>query len=289
MRVQWVQVAMEVVEESAPDLAVLLETSEAEAGWGLIKLIKWFLGRVPENEYPSMHDLVHGPHAARLIASAAGYKGDSQRYVEALEELAKPILQIMADGVRMRGMNRYDAMLDEAEERSSKAKKAARARWGTGEPVKPEIEHAPSIARASSEQCSSNAPRCLDRDVDEDSESLKPPPPADTPPRAKLVAVEKLPFLTVADLTPRDRTRWKHRQRARRNVGLLRETDPPSGWPAFCDELEARKLGDEQVEHSHAMYLRDEHFADRKWPTALWIQPGIWRSRLPESAAEAAL
>lgn len=280
MRVEWLQLAVEVVEQSAPDLAVLLDVSEADAGWGLIKLLKWGLGRVPQGEYPSLHDLVQGPMAARLIARAAGHDGDPDRYIEAVESLAHPILQRMPDGVRFRGMKRYDVILDGELQRSEKAKKAADARWArVRERGATAAEHAPSNAQASTEHQPGNAPRCLDGDGDGDSDPKEKPPP----PRAaaKLVVVGQKKPIAVDDLTPSQLSWWSQIQRGRRNARLLNENNPPPDFPRWCAEIDSCGVAAVQLEHALALYLRDQHFEDRKWPTAVFITPGVWRQRLP--------
>lgn len=109
MRLPWEQIAMEVIEVSAPELAAKLDISEAEAGWGIILAIKWALARCPDHEPPSANAIVKGPSAARQIARAAGYKGDPELYVKTAASLTFPTLELVPDGIRVRGLNRYDA------------------------------------------------------------------------------------------------------------------------------------------------------------------------------------
>lgn len=87
--------------------------------------------------------------------------------------------------------------------------------------------------------------------------------------------------LTADDLKPAHRERWEHIQRVRRKLELLAETSPPPGFEAFCDELDAEGIDPPRFGHVLALYSRDQHFADRRWPTAVLIQPGVWRQRLP--------
>src|SRR5690606_28344206 len=70
MRQPWYQVTNELIDQVAPELAVALDWSEAAAGWGLLKAIRWVLGRCPDHEPPSANAVVRGPHAAKLIARA---------------------------------------------------------------------------------------------------------------------------------------------------------------------------------------------------------------------------
>lgn len=110
MRLPYLQVAMEVIEQAAPELSVGLECDEEKAGWGLVKLFKWALGRCPEDRPPSAGAVVKGKNAARLIAQAAGFGGSPDAFVSACEAIAPdPILERVGDGIRICGLDRYDA------------------------------------------------------------------------------------------------------------------------------------------------------------------------------------
>lgn len=110
MRPPYLQIAVELVEQVAPDIAVQLDLEEAPVGWGILKLYRWALGRCPENKPPSASALVSGPHAAKLVARAAGLPVElADAFVEAGEASSPPILQRVAGGIRIRGMGRYDA------------------------------------------------------------------------------------------------------------------------------------------------------------------------------------
>ena len=95
------------------------------------------------------------------------------------------------------------------------------------------------------------------------------------------MVVGKTKPLTVKDLTPDEQARWEHIQDCRERFGLLRETDPPRGFREFCAELEREHVVRHVLEHIACLYLRDAHFRDRRWPTAVLITPGVWRQRLP--------
>jgi hypothetical protein len=110
MRLPFLQVAMEVIEQVAPDLAVMLDREESAIGWGLMKLFPWALGRCPENKPPSACAVVEGPSAARLIARAAGFSGDPEVFVDACEAVRPdPVLERTDGGIRVCGLGRYDA------------------------------------------------------------------------------------------------------------------------------------------------------------------------------------
>lgn len=104
------------------------------------------------------------------------------------------------------------------------------------------------------------------------------PPP---PPRApKLVVVAKKP-LAPEQLTPSQRETWEFIQRGRTYFGHPAETGVPPDFPDWSDRLDAERVTPAQVDHALALYLRDEHFRDRLWPTAVFITDGVFRSRLP--------
>lgn len=85
------------------------------------------------------------------------------------------------------------------------------------------------------------------------------------------------------DLTPAQLARWRLIQRARERAELLHEGDPPSGFREWSDELDAEGVEDFEIEHALVLYLRDKHFCDRLWPTAVFITPGVFRQRLPKA------
>jgi hypothetical protein len=109
MRLPYQQVAMEVIELVAPELAVALDWTEEGAGWGMIHLHKWALARCPDHEPPSANDTVRGPNAAKLIARAARYHGDPEAFVDACAGAQPSILERVEGGIRIRGLDRYDA------------------------------------------------------------------------------------------------------------------------------------------------------------------------------------
>lgn len=110
MRLPFLQVAMEVIEQAAPDIAVELGCREDKIGWGLMKLFRWALGRCPDDRPPSVCDVVRGPSAVKLVAAAAGWDGDPEAFVDALARVAPdPLIERTPEGIRVCGLNRYDA------------------------------------------------------------------------------------------------------------------------------------------------------------------------------------
>lgn len=116
MRLPWEQIAMEIIEVTAPELGAELypdldaDVAEACAGWGVVKLIKWALARCPDHQPPSANAVVKGATAARQIARAAAWKGDPDVYVGAVAKITYAVLELVPGGIRVRGLDRYDAV-----------------------------------------------------------------------------------------------------------------------------------------------------------------------------------
>lgn len=115
MHLPWTQVANEVIDQAAPQLASALEwhedleVGEAVALRGLLCFIRWALGQCPTDRPPSKSALIPGPGAARLIALQMRYRGDSQALVEAMAAVRpSPIITISPEGIRVNGLDRYD-------------------------------------------------------------------------------------------------------------------------------------------------------------------------------------
>lgn len=185
MRLPWLKIAQEIREATAGELATRLyppappeleaqlrahyrvEVEHLEkslAGWGIVEVIGWALGRCPENEPPSAHAVVKGPTAAREIARVAGWKGDPEVYVKACAALTFPLLEIVADGVRVRGLDRYDEAWGERH-------REAWAAWKAARPSK----YPPVTARRTSGEPSPKIQR-PDPDPDADPDASKTPP-----------------------------------------------------------------------------------------------------------------
>jgi hypothetical protein len=109
MHLPFMQVASEILDITAPEVAIALDWSEEAAFTGLVRLFRWGLARCPDHLPPSASDTIKRPTAAKLIARATGYTGDAEAFVSACESAAYPVLERVPDGIRLRGLNRYDA------------------------------------------------------------------------------------------------------------------------------------------------------------------------------------
>lgn len=272
MRLPWEKLAMEVIEVSAPELGAELypelepEMAEALAGWGIVKAIKWALARCPDHQPPSASDLVPGASAARQIARAAGYRGNPETYVQAASKIAYPILELVSDGIRFRGLDRYD-------EAWSDRNREAWAAWKAAHPEK----YPPGNSRRKSAG-DPPEPRRPDPDPDPDAEK-KPPPPTPSagsqPPEPARPPSEEEDFL------------WASVCQRRNEEGLARELHRPSDWSGFVICALAQGFTLDELQTSHAAFLLDDDFRLRGWPTPVWMKPKVWqqRTRLPARRA----
>lgn len=155
MRLPWIQVAMEVLEVSAPELAARLDISDAEAFYALVRMMAWARARCPEDKAPSESATVVGPSAVRQIAAGAQFKGDAAAFVEVCCTLAFPVLERCEGGFRVRGLDRYDEAWRTMRSKSDRAQKAAAARWDGA------ARHAPAMLGACSSNARADAPAML--------------------------------------------------------------------------------------------------------------------------------
>ncbi len=109
MRLPYLQIEVEIIEQLAPDLATELEIEESEAGWGTVCLFKWALGRCSEDKPPSASAVVSGPSAAKLVAKSARFRGDPETFLEGCIRSKPAILERVDGGIRIRGLARYDS------------------------------------------------------------------------------------------------------------------------------------------------------------------------------------
>lgn len=89
---------------------------------------------------------------------------------------------------------------------------------------------------------------------------------------------------------------WQLIQQARANRGrptpdglgwipapLDEEPARPARWTDWVRERAAEYLTDveERLAAGYAVWLTDDDFAKKRWPTQLFLSPGIYRSRIP--------
>ncbi len=269
MRLPYAQVAMEILEVSAAEMSVELGMSEAEAGWGLVNLIPWALARCPDHEPPSENDVVIGPNAAKLICRAVGFPGDPEAYVDAGERLRYPIFERLACGIRIRGLDRYDAAW-------ASNHRALWAEWqsfraGTGSrPGSPCIHTVKTVEKL-----------CPDADADADAD--KPPPPRKTriakPVALSVVVGDQPPKAQEADPTEGQKL-WAWMGEARSTLGIPVELEQPDKLLDWILTRKREGRTEREVSDAYALFLRDEAFSAKGWPTSVFLSPKIWPQRM---------
>ena len=162
MHLPWTQVANEVIDQAAVQLAATLEwntddpeLAEDRALAGLVRFFRWARERCPNDRPPSASAVLPGASAARLIARQFRWTGDPEALVSALADVApSPIVSRTDDGVLVHGLDRYDSAWrknyrDAAEAWDARVKSAAE-RIPVGLP--PESERKPGGTRSVSDR-----------------------------------------------------------------------------------------------------------------------------------------
>jgi hypothetical protein len=142
MRFPWLQVDADFIAAHAGDLAGYLGISRREAMGLALDLWTWVLARSPANRPPD--GVVTGadvagfsPEPARIVAVAVGWVGDPAALCGALS--ACGMLEIIPNGVRIRGMSRYARTWEKNNRRRTGDNNAGNRR-GTGEKPAPKTQ-----------------------------------------------------------------------------------------------------------------------------------------------------
>lgn len=271
MRLPWEQLAMEVIEVSAPELGDKLypdlepELGEAAAGWGIVHLVKWALARCPEHLPPSASALVPGPTAARQIARAARWKGKPEAYITAISSLPNPVVETVPEGIRVRGLDRYDAAWGDRHPKEWEAYKAAHPEKY---PPKP-----PSKGRRTSGGDPAE-PRPSDPHPDPDADAKR-----DAATDANAESKKKTSSEGEAQISADACWSALQRQRADHDPPLAAELRPPKGFTEWHDGAIAEGFSPGELATAYAVYLTDDDFRLKGWPTAVFICDGVWRVR----------
>jgi hypothetical protein len=102
MRLPYLQVTQETW-EYARQLEVLTGVDMPKCFVALCDVWRWAISLGPEDQPPS--GVCDSPRADKLLAAAAGWRGDPAEFVGSLEDLG--IVQRLPVGLRVRGMDRY--------------------------------------------------------------------------------------------------------------------------------------------------------------------------------------
>lgn len=135
MRLPFLQVDADFLATGARDLAELLATSEADAGWSMVRLWGWAVSKAAT---PAALGLLEGPDMQRLAERAAGWTGEQGAFLAALLNPALALAQSEEGGaVRLLGLDRYAATFRKMEAdrlRKSGGSRGAVARNSAGTP-----------------------------------------------------------------------------------------------------------------------------------------------------------
>lgn len=296
MHLPFIQIDTDMIEQVAPDVAIELDADEMAILGGLVRLVKWALGRVPEGALPSEHALITGPNAARLIARAAGHQRDPEAFVAACSRCAHAILEVVPEGIRIRGLDRYDAAVTGAEVRSKAAKAAAEARWNAERMRDASESQSKRTAKAMRQNAKT---KTQTHTKTQKKTEEKPPPPA--PSGVDGVEPEQLLAEVVVErVRDLDRTGtpcmrdeqvvrwtaspvgcWEMIQLHRELHGLPRERTRPKGFDAWAADALAT-AGPDAVERTVIGFLDDESIRAPEHPTAVFL--ACWDARAPATA-----
>lgn len=102
MSLPYIQVGRELLDHLAKDLSILLKSSEAEAGWMILKMWSYGLSRARE---AAPDGIIPGAMATSLLEAHVGWSGDHGAFVAASESL--DLLEKLDSSIRIKGMERY--------------------------------------------------------------------------------------------------------------------------------------------------------------------------------------
>lgn len=291
MGLPWVQVERAFIDGAEPDNIAAELGLDADAVIGkAARAWAWSL------DHADPDGVVRGAGAIRSIERAANWTGAGGRFVEAF--INAGLFEAVQDGVRFRGwVERYAEALAAQEARSERARKAANSRWGNAPSnAQPAASNAPSIepsmAQASSEQCSSDAKtrdlRPKTRDLTPETGDSTPPPTSPPSGLAEVVdlQVPKVDRAGTPYTGSEPWVRWKPTadgcweaiQLWRQLFGFDREEKRPKKFDAWFAR-EFPRVGVDGIDRAIRRYLGDATIRTREHPTALFIKPSIFDTR----------
>lgn len=277
----YLQVAMEVLEQIAPDLAVELELEESAVGWGLLKVFRWGLGRCPDDAPPSVNAVVTGPNAARLIVKAAGLKVDPEAFAEACCNVhPEPVLKRTPDGIRLCGLSRYDAAWG----------KSHKDVWPAWKAFLDEVGPDPRLSRS---ECVPKAERKLSESVPNAVPQTQTQIQTHSLPseeREALAPVSKVPVTLAAPTKPPDSWDgddfWAWAQSIRQDGGLVAEAKPGSLSLWFNRALMTEGVTAESLKEAFYAFGEDKHWEKHRYPFSAFMKQ--WASFARKDVTRAA-
>ncbi len=257
MHTPWLQIANEVREVNAPQLAADLDLVVGEAYLLLSDFIGWALRRCPEDRPPSSSAFIKGASAGRQLANGVGWRGDAKVLVDAIARLPYPMIELREDGIRIRGLKRYDHYWTKSYPEAAKAWK------GSPQPAATPIgaETAPKPRRSTAE----TAPPDPDPDPDPEEEPTPKPPST-----SELSVAERLVVVNGFKGAMAD---------ARQHAGFPLEPTAPKDFDAWALARHAEGFTPRDAMHGKLKFLRDETIRSRDKPTAVFIR-NCWETRM---------
>jgi hypothetical protein len=203
---------------------------------------------------------VPGPTAARQIARAARWRGPPDIYVKALAALPKPIVEMLPEGIRMRGLDNYDAAWGERHQREWEAWKAAR-------PDKYPPKNRRKSAGSPPDSHRTDPDPDADGEKDGDAGAEKEPHP------------DSHPHPADDDVEISANACWDAFRQLRDENRLSVELRRPAKFDRWHDDAIAEGYTPRELATAYAAYLLDDDFRLKGHPTALFLSDGIWRVR----------
>lgn len=277
MHLPWTQIANEVLDHAAVELAAKLDwgvsdpdMAEDLALSGLVRFFRWARERCPNDRPPSASAVISGPHAARLIARQFRFRGDPETLISACEAVSpSPVLARVEGGIRINGLDRYDSAWRKNYKEAAEAwdRKVAEAA-----PAGPSPRFPGGNRTGTGRKARGFGPP--DTDADTDADTDQPPPP---PAPVRLAAA-------VGDVDPL----WTQMQdrRAAHDPPRPREARPPKGFSEWAQEARSAGHADEQLLEGYSRhFLGDPTIRAKGHPTSVWIHPEVWSIRIPPPLA----
>jgi hypothetical protein len=274
MHLPYYQLTNEVIDLAAPEIAIRLDAEDVAILGGLVKLIKWALNRCPDHLPPSASDIVEGSFAPKLVARAAGWKGDPDEFVDACAGATPSLLERVEGGIRIRGLDRYDAAWGKSHADEWKAWKDARRAESAPEPGRnrDESEPVPTLQTKNQKQIQKQTQI---QKLPPPPPEVPPPPPAPTAEQSGGGGGDQDP---VGQKPPSESELWETIQVDRERTGLQRESRKPKDWLTwFPTALE--RFGFLRIWEAYVAYRHDDDFRRKGWPTAIFVTPGVFEVR----------
>lgn len=268
MRFPWLQFDRDAGERCAA-LASWLNEDEFRARGMVLAAWMWGCTLGPKDAPPD--GICRAPNALARLAAEMRYRGEPARLSEAME--ATGFLEILPDGIRIRGTSRYRRVWEKNQRRRPKmgqvpAESAVPVKNRAGPAPVPATTGAPD-ADADAEEAFRTSPAATSEGGAPEeaqrkaaaAEWQKPPPP--DPEGAEY---------------PEAFEAWEWMGIERAETGRPRELRQPRGFERW-HHVAVREAGIAGLQRAYRRYIQDSDFAAKGWPTAVFMSLDVWSSR----------